>query len=379
MLDCRIPFCAMQKDQASPYSESTWRSFLGALIVSALATSAVLYLVVLIVDPYDSLPFSPRWERYPVTSQSRPYNIKLARRGPFDSAVIGNSTSMLLHPSELAQHFGGTFVSLAMVAASPYEQLRMLDLFNRWHPDTRTLIVGLDPFWCAPDGSPRQLPPMVGFPLWEWLYDENPWNNLPPFNEKTLQHTRSQLRALLGLRIRYPLRPDGYRDFTLTYRTDRDLETVRRRIYGEKPWPLTRTHEGVPAEFPELDALAQELARFPAETLKVAHFIPFHAHQLPEAGSEQEALWNACKSKAAHVLGAVPNAVVLDFMIRSPLTTKDHNYVDAQHYTTEVATELAALLHQGALGDKRDTDLFKVLARPGAAGVSAPVSKSPSG
>ena len=68
----------------------------------------------------------------------------------------------------------------------------------------------------------------------------------------------------------------------------------------------------------------------------------------PKRDSEQEALWNACKSKAAHVLGAVPNTVVLDFMIRSPLTTEDRNYVDAQHYTTEVATELAALLHLGA-------------------------------
>ena len=360
-------------------TEAAWRSWARWFVASALGTCAFVYLLVLIIDPYDSVPFSPGWERYPVTSQSRPYNVKLARRGRFDSAVIGNSTSMLLHPKDLGEHFGGTFVSLAMVAASPYEQLRMLELFNRSHGNTRTLIVGLDPFWCAPDGSPRQLPPMIGFPLWEWLYDENQWNDLPPFNKKTLQHTRSQLRALLGLRIRYPMRPDGYRDFTLTYRTDRDPETVRERIYGEKPWPLERTRDEVAPEFPELDALARELARFPADTLKVAYFVPFHAHHQPDTGSEQEALWNGCKAKAARVLGAVPNTVVLDFMIRSPLTTEDRNYVDAQHYTTAVAKDLAALLHRGARSDGQDAELFKILAPAGAKGVSVPASGTPSG
>ena len=99
MLDRRSRSAAMQKDQASPRQRIPGVSFLRRPESSAPSrTSAVLYLVVLIVDPYDSVPFSPGWERYPVTSQSRPYNIKLARRGRFDSAVIGNSTSMLLHP-----------------------------------------------------------------------------------------------------------------------------------------------------------------------------------------------------------------------------------------------------------------------------------------
>ncbi len=165
----------------------------------------------------------PRWERYPVTSHARPYNAKLARSGRFDSAVVGSSTSMLLRPTELNAEFGGNFVNLGMPAASPYEQLRVLDLLGYTGAYDGTLIVGLDPSWCAPDGSPRLLRQMMGQTFPESLYDDDIWNDLPPFNQKTLQHARSQLLALLGLRVRHPLRPDGYRDFTLTFRTDNDL------------------------------------------------------------------------------------------------------------------------------------------------------------
>ena len=324
--------------------EPDWRSFTRALAGTTIGTSLLLYLLVLLIDPYDEFPLSPDWERYPVTSQARPYNAKLARSGRFDSAVVGNSTSMLLKPQELNKAFGGRFVNLAMPAASPYEQLRMLELMSFDETYTGTLIVGLDPFWCAPDGSARLLPPMVPFGFPDRLYDDDPWNNLPPFNEKTLQHARSQLKALIGHRIRYPLRPDGYRDFTATYRPGTNPETVRQRIYGEEPWPLERTKAGGAPAFPELDALANALRRFSPETRKIAYFVPFHVHHQAKPGTEQHRLWTACKVKAAKVLGTLPNTLVLDFLIPSPITMVDTNYIDAQHYTTPIASRLAGLL-----------------------------------
>jgi len=356
---------AGSKDRACLDSESDWRAFARKLAASALGFSIVIYLLVLIVDPYDSVPFSPGWERYPVTSQARPYNAKLARSGRFDSAVIGNSTSMLLHPDELNMAFGGRFANLAMVGASPYEQLRTLELMSFDRSYTGTLIVGLDPFWCAPDGSPRLLAPMVPYGFPEWLYDDSRWNDLPPFNKKTLQHTRTQLRALLGVRIRYPLRPNGYRDFTQTYRTDRDPDAIRKRIYGEEPWALKRTRAQGEPDFPDIVSLAEVLNRFPQSTLKVAYFIPFHVHHQAEPGSEQHAFWTGCKHKVADALGHVPNSVVLDFMIPSPMTTQDLNYVDAQHYTTAVASQLAGLLAEGARADADGGATYRILARNG--------------
>jgi len=346
--------------------EFGWRTFARLLIGTALGVGLFVYLLVLIIDPYDSVPFSPGWERYPVTSQARPYNAKLARSGRFDSAVVGNSTSMLLHPDELDAVFGGRFANLAMVGASPYEQLRMLELMSFGLAYRGTLIIGVDPFWCAPDGSPRLLTPMLGHEFPKWLYDDNRWNDLPPFNKKTLQHARSQMKALVGFNIRYPLRPNGYRDFTATYRTDRDLASVRKRIYGEGPWALQRTNEQDPPSFPDIDALAAMLRRFPAQTLKIGYFVPFHAHHQAKPGSDQFALWNACKVKAAHVLGAVPNTSLLDFLIPSPITMEDSHYVDGQHYTTTVASDLARLLYAGVADPSETASEYRVLSRPDA-------------
>ncbi len=347
--------------QALPELQPAWRRFVLLLAGTVFGTSALIYSLVLIVDPYDSVPFSPRWERYPVTSHSRPYNAKLARSGRFDSAVVGSSTSMLLRPAELNAVFGGSFVNLGMPAASPYEQLRVLDLLGYTGAYDGTLIVGLDPSWCAPDGSPRLLPQMMGQTFPESLYDGEVWNDLPPLNRTTLQHARSQLLALLGLRVRHPLRPDGYRDFTLTFRTDNDLDSVRRRIYGEAPWLLQRTESEGPPRFPELEALADRLSRLPAATRKVAFFVPFHIHHQLREDAEQQRFWSGCKAKAAEVLGKVPNTVVLDFMISSPITTEDRNYVDAQHYTTSVATDIARHLHSGATHPDQNTPEFRVL------------------
>ncbi len=341
--------------------EQAWRSFGRWLLGTALGGGAFLYALVLIIDPYDSVPFSPNWDRYPVTSQARPYTVKLARSGRFDSAVVGDSTAMLLKPQQLNRRFGGRFANLAMVGASPYEQLRLLRVLARTKAYGGTLIIGLGPFWCAPDGAPKRLPPLVGYNLFDWLYDENPWNDFPPLNQQTLQHARSQLKALIGWRVRYPKRPDGYRDFTQTYRGDKRLAAVRKRIYGEAPWLLERTQTQTPPRFPEIDALGQVLAQFPPETEKIAYFVPFHAHHQPAPGTEQAALWQACKEKTVHVLGELPRTHVLDFLIPSPITREDANYIDGQHHITAVAARLVDLLYAGAQHPERTAPEYRVL------------------
>ena len=47
-----------------------------------------------VVDPYDSLAFSPPWKRYRVTTNERYAFPGLIRHGQFDSAVFGTSTIM---------------------------------------------------------------------------------------------------------------------------------------------------------------------------------------------------------------------------------------------------------------------------------------------
>ena len=46
-------------------TEAAWRSSARWFVATALGSSAFLYLLVLIIDPYNSVPFSPGWENLP--------------------------------------------------------------------------------------------------------------------------------------------------------------------------------------------------------------------------------------------------------------------------------------------------------------------------
>jgi len=81
----------------------TWQSFTKTLIVSTVALVAGLFLFVLLVDPYDSLWFSPPLDRAPASQNQRYSYPALARDPQFDSLVIGNSTVAMLRPDKLNQ------------------------------------------------------------------------------------------------------------------------------------------------------------------------------------------------------------------------------------------------------------------------------------
>ena len=336
------------------------------MALGALAPAAVLYALMLIVDPYDSVPFSPDWERYPVRGDHRHWNAKLVRKPGFDSVVIGTSSSMPIKPSELDAAFGGAFVNLSMPAATPFESLRLLERFRAAHPSLRTLIVALDTLWCHPDGSPPFVNEKLRKASPEWLYDESPWNDLPPFNKTSLKAAYDQARALLGLFARYPRWLDGYDDLSKTLHRDNDLPSIRRRIYqGPRDGDLWRKaeHKHTPPVYPDLDRLGRTLAALPPATLKILFFPPYHVFHQPGPGSEQAALWNGCKSKAAAVADSVDGTVLVDFLRPSRITREDAHYVDGYHYNAAIASELTQYLDDIAHGNASEREEFRVLAR----------------
>lgn len=355
----------MNRNSSTSSSESTWRRYCAVALAGALVPPIILYLLVLMIDPYDSVPFSPRWDRHPVRGDHRHWNAQLLKKQQFDSAVIGTSSSMLLKPSELNQALGGTFVNLSMPAATPFEQLRILQLFQHYHAGVATLVVGLDSLWCHPDGG-RQFTNEVlrrAFP--EWLYDTDPWNDLPPFNKTTLKAAYDQARALLGLSAVYDRWLDGYEDLTRTLHKKNDPESVRTRIYeGPHTGVLWRNPEHPPEPtYPDLERLGDALAGLPRETLKILFFSPYHHFHQPEPGTEQEMLWNGCKAKAAALADRVDRLVVVDFLMRSPITLDDANYIDGYHYNKAIASRLAERLRQAVIDPPDHSGEFRILAR----------------
>lgn len=320
------------------------------LLLATALSSALVYLFILMVDPYDSVPWSPDWERRATTNHNRYHTAALAKQAQFDSAVVGSSTSMQLNPNELDAVLQARFVNLAMQAASPYEQLKTLALFERHHPGLRYLVMGLDGIWCRPAGAPRFVGASEAKDFPEWLYDDTRWNDWPPFNGTVLRHARRQFEAITGVRIKYPRRADGFLDISQKlYKGKNSLNEAKQRIYTLKPQGLGPAARPTMPAYPDITALALALQALPVKAKKLLFFSPYHAAHLPPVDSPDHAYWQGCKRSVVERLSGIDGLSVVDLNFRSPISCADNNFLDGQHYRRSVATTLATVL--GTLAD----------------------------
>ena len=342
-----------------------WRRFWMVFLAMAGGAAAIVYAFVLIADPYDTLPFSPPFERYPVSTNQRFSFPALATRPDFDSAIIGTSTTRLLRPAQLNRLFDARFVNLSMNSATTYEQMRIYDLFVDRHPAPKVVIFGIDMEWCIQE----EMPELTFRPFPPWLYDGNPWNDaLYLFNFAAVEQAVRQVGQASRLQpVRYGR--DGYTDF-LPPASEYDLAKAQAGLYhGASPGPRP------PADPPEIvsDAtrqgwtfaqhprMAHMLRRLPAGTVKVLAFVPYHHFRQPVPASADAAVWETCKQRLATVAGAFPNAHVLDFMIESAITREDRNYWDPLHYSVETAARLGELIAEGVHTRRGRPDLYRYL------------------
>lgn len=304
----------------------------------------MLYLFVVIVDPWDALPLSPGLPRVPISTNARFSFPALARSPKFDSVVLGNSSARLLQPAELNPGFGARFANLAMNSATAYEQSRMLEVFLRAHPEPRVVIVALDQAWCG-DTFQRYTPR----PFPEWMYQANRW---PAYREMltpyAVQEAWNQFAVMMHLKKRrYGL--DGYTSFVPP---EAAYDPVRRdRAFLR--WPSmdhTPAPQAAKAAFPLLPLLDVMLRSLPAGTKKVLFFTPYNVEQQGAPGSFTAWRWARCKGEVAEI-AARRGAETLDFMIPSSITLTRDNYWDPVHYRAPIATRLVEGLVRGESPD----------------------------
>ena len=332
-----------------------WKPFFRLFVFLLAALFSGGYAFIVVVDPYDSIPFSPRWDRVPVDRDQTYFYPALARSPRFDSAVIGTSTVRLLKPDELNQRLDSRFVNLAMNAASVFEQETIFDIFLAHHPKPRTVIFGIDHLYFEEKHFQAHLGDSSIWP--EWLYDGNPYNNFPAYRLKTLNHAWREFLALSGLKT-FKYGRDGYTDFTKPL-DEYDLNRARVKIYGKttpKPVPAVEPAVQLPPEtiramrFPSLGILARMLDKLPDETVKILFITPFHHYVQPPPGSEEEIRWREFLRRLTDVARNRSGTWLLNFNIASPITTEDSHYWDPGHYTVVVAAQLAALIEEGVRG-----------------------------
>jgi hypothetical protein len=343
-------------------SDTVWKRYFRILIIALIGLFAGGYIFIITVDPYGIFPFSLSIHRGFATDP-RFFMPNLAKRTQFDSAIIGTSTIRLLNPEDLNPLFEGRFVNLGMNGAFLSEQNAILDVFLRYHPRPKAIVIGVDHLNFDKSAFHAKYIERLPEHFPNWLYDEKRANDLPPYNWRTIQHAIRQLRGITGM-TEFKYRFDGYEDFTK--RRPYDIDRARKIIYGSttpknkiplNP-PVQVTPEQIEAfKFPALIHLEKMLDRLPESTLKIVVVPPFHYYHQATPGTLEDIKWNEFKRRVATIVCRYPNIALIDFMIESPITTRDENFLDQIHYTVPVARKIARLLAKGAFS-RADGPLF---------------------
>ena len=310
---------------------------------------AVVYAFVVLVDPFDILPLSPPADRAPVASNARFAFPSLARSDRFDSAVFGTSTSRLLRPVVLNAEFGARFANLAMNAATAYEQSHLMAVFRSAHPDARVVLVGIDIAYCVPGETEEKFTPRV-FP--NWMYDGGRWRGYREmFNLYAVQEAGQEFGVLTGVK-RQTYGSDGYTTF-VPPDSQYDAARVAIHLHTEVPFVPPNALAGDPAtwHYPGIDRLLAELTALGPSTRKIMFFVPYNHTLIPPPDSAGAAMWRECKQRVAALATRIPNALAVDFMAPSPITSVDDNYWDGQHYRIAIADRIARDLAAAERGE----------------------------
>ena len=312
-----------------------WRRLLLLYALSTLGVAALIALLLLALDPYDTGRFAVFGEHGVPRFGQRLAVAGLARQPGFDTAIIGNSTIQLIDPARLGALARRNVVSLAIPGTGPREQLAVAAWFVDHHPPDklRGLVIGLDA-WCGADA----LEPVNPFPFWLYSAREGDYV-LGMMRLKSLDAALRKIALLTGRAE--PARADGYNDYEIG--RSWDAATASARLAEEEAAVANARAGDRSAEIVATPPLAAFLARVP-ERLPVILVFPPHAQRERVADDPCGAAFAAlARDRAATRL--------IDFRGRTDITAHPENFWDRLHYRAAVArsmeVEIAAALRDG--------------------------------
>jgi hypothetical protein len=321
-------------------------------VVACIALAMAAGLDIVALDPYDTGRFALFGSRGVPVANQRLTAASTAREPGSDGAVIGNSTSQLIDPVRLSALTGARFVSLAIPATGPIEQLTVARWFVRHHDGRnydgrageplKALVFGLDARWCRGDG---QLDITEPFPF--WLYSDRDVDYLEHLiNMNGLLAAERKLKLLLGLEA--PLRADGFRHYGIP-RAWTQAATETELALGTSGFD-----PGGSDDFAAVRRLGAFFAEVPPDASIVLLFLPRYATSLPAPGTEAERRQELCKSAFRAVAASRPRTIVIDLLLDGDMVRDSRNFWDRVHYREPLADKVedaaAAALHSVAGG-----------------------------
>ncbi len=311
-------------------SDADWRRFVMTFLLVFLGGLAVLYGLIIAIDPYDTgryptpLPPGVSDENQQTASASN------GRSPAFDAAVFGNSHGMLLSPARLARITGLPFVQMTSPGSGPREQMILMRWFMRHHAHIKAFILAADQTWCTHDPA---IPMLYQFP--PWLYSDSHLEYLAHMLN-TRSVTTAYRRVLVALGFAKPTDPDGYWD----YEAGRAWNFRPEIPAGGTLAPILS--DSIDRSFPAITALDKVLAELPADTPIVVVMPPQFYTLLPRAGSQAAIELAACKADLAARVDARERSGFLDYLNDTPATRNPENFMDSEHYRADIARQIEA-------------------------------------
>jgi hypothetical protein len=352
-------------------SDRAWRRFALIFVGVFVGVVGVVYVFIILVDPYDSGRFfslglrglydgvqggvqdgsvdarpggavRPKTTAFGDTDESqRTGNVALGRASRFNAAIFGNSHGQLLSPERLSRATGLNFVQLTVPGANVREQVAMMRWFIGHHAAPSALVLALDERWCVTDPA---LPLRTPFPF--WLYsDSNLVYLANALSTRTLRDGARRLASAFAPAA--AVDPAGYADY--------ETGKVWNFKPGEPaPW------EGFPArddrpfrrepDFPGLILLDELLGEIPASTPVVIVLPPQFYTRLPPPDTGGARFRDYCKWQMSLRAERGAGSAFIDFLVDSAVARNPQNFMDEEHYRTNIAemieAEIAAALNR---------------------------------
>jgi hypothetical protein len=294
-----------------------WRRWLAVFGAVFFGLGALLFTLLLLIDPYDTGRF-PSFGLVGVRDRSmRTADASRGRDPHFEAAVVGNSTAQILNPYRLSELTGLRFIQLSIPQTGPREQLALMRWVLSHHAGYGALVVVADPLWCSHDPN---LPLREPFPFWLYGDDANYLANV--VSSKAIDRSVWRLQIALGLAK--PVDPVGYTDYI------RGKRPPFEPLPAGSPVDTSDTHGERP--FPWIDRLQALVSGLPQSVRVVVVIPPVYFAYLSPPGSKEAAAIDACK---AALRGVVVNRSLggfLDFRVDMPEVHDIGDFVDFVHY-----------------------------------------------
>lgn len=298
-----------------------WKRFSKRFLQIFFTGTFILYLSLLIIDPFDSARLPTFMPAGVNDGNPRTANVSRGRDPRFSAAIIGNSRVQLIEPARLSSQLPFSFVQLSVPGSGALEQATLIRWFSRHHRRIDALVFGVDPMLCAQGAMIELKHP---FPF--WLYRGLGEYLASLYSTRALDY--AWRRLLLAIGVLSASDPSGY----LNYENER-----RQNNADFKPGSNAQERIALsPRDDPTLDLSTLEyflaaLDDIPRETPIILVHPPYYLHALLQQGSSSIATLRACKARVLDYAKRRSKILILDYLEDSAMTREAQHFIDADH------------------------------------------------